>query len=337
MAAVEVPQTLEYRGDQLNAAPVLEGPSDVKESRVIDLKLCYNTFKFKEGESLTQTFTRYKALMNELVNDGIKLSKLEINTGFINGYKKCHEYLNDLEEEYQARDLLAKSKRFFKKGTQRFSSAKATDQSECHKCGKKGQFAIDYWSKTLVLSYQSPFQSNFLCSPQHKPELRPTKDFEAKYNKIKAKLALLNEEEVSSDDNEMVEVKVLMALAKDNDAVNKEGARNGEWLKISMRKAHILLEIEDNDDRKTYLDYLCIDVNYVEEQRNNLLSKHRDLVHELNACKEQLLVLKLAKLDFLTMQHVNTEIFKENKNLKTELKELIAITETLLNSYSKVN
>ncbi|GJV99062.1 hypothetical protein Tco_1554314 [Tanacetum coccineum] len=65
-----------------------EGPSDMKESRVMDLKLCYNTFKFKEGESLTQTFTRYKALMNELVNDGIKLSKLEINTGFINGLPK---------------------------------------------------------------------------------------------------------------------------------------------------------------------------------------------------------------------------------------------------------
>ncbi|GJV95191.1 hypothetical protein Tco_1546768 [Tanacetum coccineum] len=65
-----------------------EGPSDVKESRVMGLKLCYNTFKFKEGESLTQTFTRYKALMNELVNDGIKLSKLEINTCFINGLPK---------------------------------------------------------------------------------------------------------------------------------------------------------------------------------------------------------------------------------------------------------
>ncbi|GKB91290.1 hypothetical protein Tco_0963562 [Tanacetum coccineum] len=64
----------------------------------------------------------------------------------------------------------------------------------------------------------------------HKPELRPTKDFEAKYNKVKDK------EEVSSDDNEMVKVKVLMALAKDNDAVSKEGARNGEWVKISMRK-----------------------------------------------------------------------------------------------------
>ncbi|GJZ05659.1 hypothetical protein Tco_0539452 [Tanacetum coccineum] len=280
--------------------------------------------------------------MNDLVNYGVKhkLSKLEINTGFINGLPKkwlsfcqslrntnhvkdfelaslfgklkyeenlinniyeteknkslvsarplsttfisasiiqdfqdspddeedtrsSHEYLNDLEEEYQARALLTKSKRFFKKGTQRFNNAKATDQTECHKCNKK--------------------------------ELRPTKDFEAKYNKVKAKLALLSssastskavsvknkgliaeayewdEEEVSSDDNDMVEVKVLMALAKENDAISKEGTINDEWVNISMRK------------------------------------------------------------------HVNTEILKENKNLRTKLKELSAITETWLNSYNKVN
>ncbi|GJR25368.1 retrovirus-related pol polyprotein from transposon TNT 1-94 [Tanacetum coccineum] len=174
--------------------------------------------------------------------------------------RSSHEYLNDLEEEYQARALLAKSKRFFKKGTQRFSIAKATDQTECHKCGKKGHFARNCWSKVSVPSYQSPFQPKPLSSSQHKPELRPTKDFEAKYNKVKAKLAFLSssasaskattaknkgliakayewdEEEVSSDDNEMVEVKVLMALAKENDAISKEGARNGEWVKISMRK-----------------------------------------------------------------------------------------------------
>ncbi|GJS06386.1 retrovirus-related pol polyprotein from transposon TNT 1-94 [Tanacetum coccineum] len=145
--------------------------------------------------------------------------------------RSSHKYLNDLEE-YQERALLAKSKRFFKKGTQRFSSAKATDQTECHKCGKK--------------------------------ELRPTKDFEAKYNKVKAKLALLSssasaskattvknkgliaeayewdEEEVSSDDNEIVEVKVLMALVEENNVVSKEGTRNGEWVKISMRKKRIM-------------------------------------------------------------------------------------------------
>nr|GEV46424.1 hypothetical protein [Tanacetum cinerariifolium] len=317
-----------------------KGPSDVKESRVMDMKLCYNTFKLKEGETLTQTFTRYKALMNELVNDGIKHSKLKINIGFINGLPKTwlsfcqslkntnhvkdskidflfgklkykenlinniyeteknkslvlatplsiaffstfiiqdfqdspddeedtrssYEYLNDLEEEYQARALFSKSKRFFKKGTQRFSSAKETDQTECHKCGKKGHFARDCWSKTLASSYQSPFQPKTLSPSQHKPELKPTKDFEAKYNKVKAKLALLSssssaskasmvknkvltaetfewdEEEMSSDDNEMAEVKLLMALTKENDVVSKEGARNDDGILLSKSQRNI--------------------------------------------------------------------------------------------------
>nr|GEV38831.1 retrovirus-related Pol polyprotein from transposon TNT 1-94 [Tanacetum cinerariifolium] len=210
--------------------------------------------------------------------------------------RSSHEYLNDQKEEHQARALLAKSKRFFKKGTQRFSSAKETDQTEYHKCGKKAQ-----------------------------TRLKPTKEFEAKYNKAKAKLALLSSS-ASAFKAAIVKNK------EENDLVSKEGARNGEWVKISMRKVDTLLEMKDNDDRKTYLDYFCIDLNYVEEQRNNLLSKHRDLVHELNACKEQLLVLKQAKLEFLTMQHVNTEILKENKNLRTELKELTKITKTWLNN-----
>ncbi|GKD09865.1 hypothetical protein Tco_1189550 [Tanacetum coccineum] len=214
MAAVEVPQTLEYRGGQLNATHVLE----------------------------VKIFTKRKKMFMCHIIDS---SDDEEDT------RSNHEYLNDLEEEYQARALLAKYKRFFKKGTQ--------------------------------------------SSPQHKPELRPTKDFEAKYNKVNAKLALLSssssaskaltvknkgliveayewyEEELSSDDNEMVEVKVLMALAEENDGVSKEGATNGEWVKISMRK------------------------------------------------------------------HANTEILKENKNLRTELKELTTITETWLNSSNKVN
>ncbi|GJS43085.1 hypothetical protein Tco_0568128 [Tanacetum coccineum] len=295
-----------------------EGLSDVKESRVMDLKLCYNTLKYKEGETLTQTFTRCNVLMNELVNDGIKLSKLKINSGFINGLSKkwlsfcqslrdinqkkalvtttplstaifltsivqdfqdspddeedtrsSQEYLNDFEEEYQDSALLAKSKRFFKKGSQRFSSAKGTDDTVCHKCGRKGNF--------------------------QKPKLRPNKDFEAKYYKVNVKLALLSfgtsskssmvkkkglvakayewdEEDVSSDDNEMTKIKVIMALADDENAVvGKESARNGKWVKISMRK------------------------------------------------------------------HVNTKILKENKNLRGELKGLTAITKTWLNSSQKVN
>ncbi|GJU83421.1 hypothetical protein Tco_1285786 [Tanacetum coccineum] len=244
--------------------------------------------------------------MNESVNDGIKLSKLEINSGFINGLPKkwlsfcqslrntnhvkdyelaslfgklkyeenlidsiydtkkkkalttatplstpfistyivqdlqdspddeedtrsSQEYLNDLEEEYQARTLLAKSKRLFKK---------ATEETLYQKCDRKGHFARDCFSKTLVPSFSSPFQNNtqprFTSPSQHKPEMRPNKDFKAKYNKVKARLALLK---VSSDDNEVVEVKVLMALVDDERVVvGKKSARNDELVKISMRK-----------------------------------------------------------------------------------------------------
>lgn len=61
-----------------------EGPSDTKENRIMDLKLEYNTFRAKESESLFQTYTRYKTLLNELSNDGVVLSKHEINIGFVN-------------------------------------------------------------------------------------------------------------------------------------------------------------------------------------------------------------------------------------------------------------
>ncbi|GJX43555.1 hypothetical protein Tco_0260231 [Tanacetum coccineum] len=66
----------------------------------------------------------------------------------------------------------------------------------------------------------------------------------------------LDEEEVSSDDNEVTEVKALMALAdEERVSVGKESAINGEWIKISMKKIHTLLEMEDTDDRKYFLDY----------------------------------------------------------------------------------
>nr|GEV84270.1 retrovirus-related Pol polyprotein from transposon TNT 1-94 [Tanacetum cinerariifolium] len=254
-----------------------EEPSDVKESRVMDLKLCYNTFKFKEGESLTQTFTRYKALMNELVNDGIKLSMIEINTDFINVLPKkwlafCvslrntnhvkeselaslfgklkyeenlidniyetdkektlvsatplstaflstsiiqdfqdspddeedtrsnHEYMNDLEEEYQTTALLAKSKRFYKKG----SSASSPKSSS----GKnKGLITETYeWDK----------------------------------------------EEVSSDENEAIEVKDLMELVNEERvSVSKESASNETWLNSSNKVNHCIIEQIPTQRKKT--------------------------------------------------------------------------------------
>lgn len=61
-----------------------KGPPDTKKNRIMDLKLEYNTFRAKDSESLSETYTPYKTLLNELTNDGVTLSKLEINVGFVN-------------------------------------------------------------------------------------------------------------------------------------------------------------------------------------------------------------------------------------------------------------
>nr|GEY50246.1 retrovirus-related Pol polyprotein from transposon TNT 1-94 [Tanacetum cinerariifolium] len=55
-----------------------EGPLETKENIIMDLKLEYQTFRTKSDESLSQTYTRYKTLLNELANDGVNLSKHEI-------------------------------------------------------------------------------------------------------------------------------------------------------------------------------------------------------------------------------------------------------------------
>ena len=179
----------------------------------------------------------------------------------------------------------------------------------------------------------------------------PQIDFEAKYRKAKAKLALLessstvsqppqapkptqaknkglvaetydwDEVEVSSDDDE-VHISALMALSEDNKlAVGKSHARNGEWVNITMRKVNLLLSMDDDDDWKSYLDYINVDLKYVEEQRLNLFSKFNKLSFELNQCRDELLVLKQAKLESVTLQIQNSELVKQNQALQEELKK----------------
>ncbi|GJR93479.1 hypothetical protein Tco_0265653 [Tanacetum coccineum] len=57
-----------------------KGPSNTKKKKIMDLKLEYQTLRAKPSESLSQTYTRYKTLLNELANDGVNLFKHEINT-----------------------------------------------------------------------------------------------------------------------------------------------------------------------------------------------------------------------------------------------------------------
>ncbi|GJV35281.1 hypothetical protein Tco_1407758 [Tanacetum coccineum] len=324
MAVVEVPQTLEYRGGQLNASPVLEVENFTNWKKrfmfsngpyipmAVDLELASLFGKLKYEENLIDSI--YETEKSKSLVSATPLSTAFLSTSIVQDFqdshddeedtRSSHEYLNDLEEEYQARALLAKSKR-------------------------------DCWSKTSVPLYQSPFQSKLLLSSENKPEQSSSS---SKDKGLIAKTYDWDDEEVSSNENEVTEVIAFMTLTdKERILVGKESARNGDWTKISMKKVHTLLQMEENNDRKSFLDYLCIDLNYVKEQRNNLLSKYRNLVQELNTCKEQLLVLKQAKLNLLTMQHVNIEILKKNRNLKFELKELTSIIETWLNCSNIVN
>ncbi|GKD85778.1 hypothetical protein Tco_1356932 [Tanacetum coccineum] len=72
------------------------------------------------------------------------------------------------------------------------------------------------------------------------------------------------------DDDEVTQVKVLMALVDDELTVGKNHARNGEWIDITMRKVNILLSMDEDADWQNYLKYINIDLKFIEEQRSNL-------------------------------------------------------------------
>lgn len=80
-------------------------PFEVKENRFMDLKLAYNTLKHTEHESIFKTFTIYKVLLNELVNDGVTLLIHEINTSFGKSLpKKWLSFYHGLKNSKHFRD-----------------------------------------------------------------------------------------------------------------------------------------------------------------------------------------------------------------------------------------
>ncbi|GJS58531.1 hypothetical protein Tco_0653315 [Tanacetum coccineum] len=93
--------------------------------------------------------------------------------------------------------------------------------------------------------------------------------------------------------------------------------------------------MDENGDWQNYLKYINIDLKFVEEQRLNLLSKYNKIAFELNECRDELLILKQAKLDAVTFQIQNTELIKLNHALQEQLKEEKKINEKWLTSSKK--
>ncbi|GJX71602.1 hypothetical protein Tco_0308773 [Tanacetum coccineum] len=261
-------------------SPMTSGPKKAK--RIMDFgdkgKAANIISRLKSPSCLSIHMTkefRYKALMNELVNDGITLSKLEINTGF---------FINRVTQ---------RSASFPVQRSQNINRMKDSELASLLPILKDSSRRI---LKGLAVQKKLTKLNAINVARKHKPELRHTKDFEAKYNKVKAKLALLSlsastskatsvknkgliaeayewdEEEVSSDDNEMVKVKELMALADENDAISKEGRQynGGKWVKYPSvkRGTQALLEMEYNDDKKL----MCSLFNWLNLCYNTLIN-----------------------------------------------------------------
>ncbi|GJR65545.1 hypothetical protein Tco_0011610 [Tanacetum coccineum] len=139
-----------------------EGPPYTKENRVMDLKLDYQTFRAKPTKTLSQTYTRYKTLLNELANYGINLSKHEINVGFVNSLPK--KWLT------------------FSHGLRNANHTQTLDLADIY-----GRFVYE---DNLIL--KKDFYKNF------DDEVDERTNYKAKYKKMKAKLALLEASPSSS-------------------------------------------------------------------------------------------------------------------------------------------
>ncbi|GJY51218.1 retrovirus-related pol polyprotein from transposon TNT 1-94 [Tanacetum coccineum] len=75
-----------------------EGPSDVKESRVMDLKLCYNTFKFKEDSGCSRHMTGVKSYLHKYVEQPVpKVVFGDDSTCTTKGYGsiKCNDIFDE--------------------------------------------------------------------------------------------------------------------------------------------------------------------------------------------------------------------------------------------------
>ncbi|GJU58605.1 hypothetical protein Tco_1236371 [Tanacetum coccineum] len=219
-----------------------EGPSDTKENRIMFLKLEYQTFRAKPTESLSQIYTRYETFLNELANDGVNLSKHEINGGFVKSLlEKC----------------TAISTAFFSNNVIQDFQENSDDEVD-ERSMSKG-FQPKFTPKLIQSSQKSISQTN--------PKIQ--KDYKAEYKKMKAKLTLLEanrstsqtpknfqpknkglvaetfdwDEEEVLDDEEVTHVKVPMALADDELTIGKNHALNGEWIDITMRKHGLILRL----------------------------------------------------------------------------------------------
>ncbi|GKC57411.1 hypothetical protein Tco_1085009 [Tanacetum coccineum] len=197
----------------------------------------------------------------------------------------------DLNAEYHERAQLENQKRFYKSSGRVGSARKPMDKSKetCFACGKPG---ID--------------------------ELTKGKNDKGKGDKGKSNKGLIAEsfdwddEYVSLEDEGTTKFTAFMAIAEDEPSVGKGDARSGQWVEITMKKVHRLLSMTDNEERKHVLDYTHVDLQYVEDQRKNLVNKFNALKQDLALHKSEMCNLKNTTCSKVTLDQLLSEQIPRN-------------------------
>nr|GEZ45016.1 retrovirus-related Pol polyprotein from transposon TNT 1-94 [Tanacetum cinerariifolium] len=197
----------------------------------MNLKLEYQTFRAKSTESLSQTYARYKTLLNELANDGVKLSKHEVNVGFMNSLpEKWSAFSQGLRNanHTQTFDLVDIYRRFVyedKLIQRRYSDTKkaliTTPSSSA--------ISTALFSNNVILDFQKnsddevdersseEYLRDLDVEYQERAMLANLKRFIKRRNNFSGLVAEIfdwDEEEVSNN-KEVTQVKILMALVDD--------------------------------------------------------------------------------------------------------------------------
>ncbi|GKC72168.1 hypothetical protein Tco_1118051 [Tanacetum coccineum] len=196
-----------------------KGPSDTTENRIMDLKLEYQTFRAKSTESLPQTYTCYKTLLSELANDGVNLSKHEIDVGFMNslpekwltfsqGLRNAnHTQTLDLADIYRMFDFQENSD---DEVDERSSEEYLRDLDiEYHERALLANSKLNNYS-SVSQGFQPKFTPKLIHSSPNsssQADSKFQKDYKAKYKKMKAKLALLEASPSSSQNSKTFQPK----------------------------------------------------------------------------------------------------------------------------------
>ncbi|GJV60959.1 hypothetical protein Tco_1467059 [Tanacetum coccineum] len=78
-----------------------EGPSDIRDTKIVALRLKFNAFKSLEGEKVNGAFTRLKCLLNDLENNGITIPQAEDSDSDVEEDQRTNnEFMADLNAEF---------------------------------------------------------------------------------------------------------------------------------------------------------------------------------------------------------------------------------------------